>query len=358
MTLLGGSVDDLIPQMQSRDLILKPSKRGFRFHEFLFIISVILLLFRITLGSVDIVLPSALLLISGLLLLRNRAIHKTYVISEKGLIVPSSWLTQRIIPWDEIVDAYIDEVQDDYGTQKEGLRITFDTKWEKLNYTGLADPSILLLEEDYSKDDLNRFLEKLQFFKNQFGKAPDTLNQRLRKQVERAWKGRNRRVIFLWFDSITEIGFMFVLFYIIIFGLTGYANSGLILFGIYVSLGILLFVFYWLTQRPYSILGLRPHELGAVDYLPDDVVTNIRFVLVAEPYPVYLKRAEMIYDHDENRPIQVSNFVQIHPEVVSPGELAHGIAQITGNHAQAKGAKIVLSVGENKTEYTIPIYWR
>ncbi|RMG42466.1 MAG: hypothetical protein D6732_00935 [Methanobacteriota archaeon] len=358
MTLLGGSIDDLIPQMRSEDLILKPKKRGFRFFEILFSISAIALIYRLIINPQNSMLPLALLVISFFLLLRKRAIDRVFVISEQGLVVPSTWLTQRVIPWNEVVDAYLEDVVDEYGNQKKGLRITFDTEWEKLNYTGLSDPSLLLLEDDFDGDRLQRFHERLQFFRKQFGTAPDTLNQRLKKQVERAWHKRNRRIILLWIDSVTEIGFAFLLLSILAFGLTGSLDSWVFVLGLYFSFGILLFVFYWLTQRPYSILGLRPHELGAVDYLPDDVVTNIRFVLVCEPYPVYLKHAEMIYDHDENRPIQVSNFVQIHPEVVSPGELAHGVAQITGNHVQAKGAKITLSVGENETEYTIPIYWR
>lgn len=359
MTLLGGSVDDLIPQMQAEDLVLAPSSKRIRIHEFLLFLVIISFAYRFLSGIGDQFFVHLFLVgLAIVLLFRNRSVSKTYVISERGLVIPSSWLTQRVIPWDEVVEAYIEEVQDDYGNKATGLRIILDTDWSKVNYSGLKDPSILLLEGDFSKDRLEKFLERINFFKNQFGKAPDTLNQRLKKQVKRAWINRNKRIFFLWIDSSTEIAYLFLLLYLFLFGLTGDTSPLLGIIPVYSSISVLLFIFYWLSQRPYSILGLRPHELGAVNYLPDDVVTNIRFVLVAEPYPVHLKRAEIIYDEGENRPIQVEHFVQIHPETVEPGELAHGIAQIAGNHTQAKGAKITLTVGDEETEFTIPIYWR
>ncbi len=358
MTLLGGTVDDLIPQMRQEELTLEPKSKDVKIGNIVFFLTVIVFLIR---GSQSISSRFFFFLVIlgfiGILLLRKNKIQGKYIISDKGLIVPSTWITQKMIPWDEIVEAYIEEVKDQNGEILHALRIILDTDWIKVNTTGMEDSALLLTENEYEFEELKKFHEKIIFFKNQFGKASDTLNERLRKQVFRSWENRNKRAVILWLDVVSESVIYFSLFYLLIYGILGQYPPLSTYLGIFLFFALGLFIFYWSAIRPYSIVGIRPNELGAVNYVPDDVVTNIRFVVVTKPYALYLMEAEFIYDENNDRPLQVADFVQIHPEIVKPGELAHGIAQITGNHVKAKGAVIKFKLEGNDTMYSVPIYW-
>ncbi len=371
MTLLGGSVENLIPQLSQDKLVLRPKPRPWidilgHFMDYLMIISGILVAYRffINLNSNN---TSNLLVVFfnylGALIIyyRYRFIKGTYIITEKGLLVPDTWLTKRLIQWSEIVEIYFEKVTiqgEENDNKQNALRIILDTPWLKVNDTGMQDASLLLLSEDYDVKNLESFKETLELFKNQFGKAPDTLNERLRKQVHRSWTGRNKRIIYLWIDAASQSIFVFFMLFLAFWGLFGFFPHYGVFVTIVISFVLLLLLFYWLILKPYSIVAIRPHELGAVHYVPDDVVTNIRFVAIGLPFSLKMKSCEIIYEEGENRPLQVANFVQIHPEVIAPGELAHGIAQLTGNHIHSKGAIIGFSMGEDDQEYRIEIRWR
>jgi hypothetical protein len=269
-------------------------------------------------------------------------------ISDKGIKVTNFWVRRKLISWSEIVDIIVEE-------NPTVVKIILDTKWARVNTTGMQDIFLEFNINNYERVDLEAFSKELIKYKNQFSKAPDTLNERLRKQVTIAWDKRFLRIFQNWFDSFTKGLYQILVIIIIIYGFSNYLFNQWILATLLIGFAIFLALIYFF-ENPYSIVGIRANELGPVLYLPEEILSNIRFVVMAKPFDIKLKHCEVIYD-EETKIKQISNMIQIHPELIRKGELTHCVAQITGNHSKSNGIIVKFEMGEKSQEFSIEIRW-
>ena len=286
------------------------------------------------------------------LILFQRFNSSIFYYNKDGIRILDMWFRYKKIPWDKIVSFEFLRFRNNAGEEINGILIEFDVKWTRLVNTGLKTPAIALTEKEYDLRNYKSIENRVGKFRRENLAEKDTLNERLRKQVSSAWETRYRRMI-LETMAKSEIFFIPVLVLELV-------SFTLLLTPPFVLLIALLFtiISYFLlvefTNLPYSIVGIRGSELGAVLYNPDELLSNIRFVFMVFPFSAELITAEMIYE--ENTVTQISNFIQIHPKVITPGILTHGNAQISGNHTLSIGITIVFKL--NQEEFKIPVFWK
>lgn len=283
--------------------------------------------------------------------------HLFYKIDENGLQTPYFWFLSKKIQWDEIIDIYEEKVSEQ-ATDLEffALRVTLDTSLLKFNTSGLEEPSILFSEKDFAKQDLDDFFTEFKKFQRLRSATPNTQGQRLTDQVNRAWNGRWKLIFMNIFDSATEFAFYLYLVYLMVFytvELNIWPNLIGILLGSYT---FLLLIFHYI-ERPTSIIGFRANELGPIVYNENDVVSNIRFLVMSKPHPVELTSCELVYDENELSR-SAGNLHQLHPKEIAPGELTHSVAQFLGNHTKSKGVIVTFNYKNDKeAEFQLPIIW-
>ncbi len=362
MSIQGGPVDDVLPPIVKPQTSLKPVHVNFvklRLFDLILLITILSFALKLIFDFVSmkdqLFIPISLLVILTIFtILRDKAYHR-YEIIDKGLLVSDFWFSQRLISWGEFVDLYIDsEVTDERG-EIEGIRIILDTPWLLINKTGLQAPNLFISRTEYDKEEFDRFFDELQRIMNKRKEVPATLNQRLINQVDRAWDGRFKRIFTIWVDNFSEVTYYFLALYLVMGLFFGYTNLIWVFSILWLGYGLFAFVLIYLIHNPYSIVGIRPNELGAVQYLPDDGISNIRFVVYTKPYSIQLEGCSLTYSEDSIK--QFSNLVQIHPKSINPGELAHGVAQITGNQSKAVGATIQFTQNESELVFKVPISW-
>lgn len=279
--------------------------------------------------------------------LKRRAENRVSIV-ENGLLLPNYWFKRKLVKWDEIVEISLNE-------DPNKIEIILDTAWSRVNVTGMQDVIVELSADQYDINNMKGFFEHLQNQRNKLSKAPDTLNERLKKQVDRAWDKRYLRIFENWFDNYSKGVFYLLIFETLFFALTERSLGTVIFTSLAIFYGFGTFLLY-LFEKPYSIIGIRPNELGPVIYLPEEIISNIRFVVMAKPFDIQPVKCEVIYG-DTNTMQQVVNMIQIHPQNISAGELTHGVAQLTGNHSKAVGARIFFKMNDDDEEYQIEIKW-
>jgi len=268
-------------------------------------------------------------------------------IGEEGITVPSYWFLPHFISWKEVVNVQIFE-------EDKMVVLILDTTWKRIVRTGLSDIRIVLDNEGYVMDEFDTIAQTIERYWNQSKKVPDTLNERLMKQVNLAWNSR----YFQWMTDTLD-DFTFGLFLLFEINFIFYIFSGMSLPSIIYFVIIPILVVYTLFANfdvPNSIIAIRPHELGPLLYDDEDVVTSVRFVVMTLPNPLKLHSCEITYLEEQEHP-QPSNFIQIHPKVIEPAELVHCVAQITGRHERADGAIVEFSIGEGDVRHKYQMIW-
>ncbi|MCE7735193.1 MAG: hypothetical protein GPJ54_09970 [Candidatus Heimdallarchaeota archaeon] len=278
-----------------------------------------------------------------------------YYISEKGLIVPYTWLTQKRIELNSIVEIHTEKlIQKDTKTEIDGIRIIIDNPALKFNITGIQESNIILTASDYDKIDLEIFSEELHKYKRNDSRTGNTLAQRLDDQVNRSWFGRWKLIFLNTFDSSTEFGFFFLLIYIILN--VPLENRLRLLFILISVLYILAVLIFNISDRPSSIVGFRGHELGPLLYNEADVLTTVRFITMSQPSNVELIDCELLF---QSEPIsQINELKELHPKEVESGVLTYCVAQFAGNQTKSIGVNIRFRyIDQIEVEYELPIYW-
>ena len=210
--------------------------------------------------------------------LRRMSVKGEYYVDSDGLFVPYSWISRKRIPMDEIVRIQLSELTSTEDQEKHRvLEITLDTPNLKFNTTGLIDTSIYLSEVDFDYERLEAFYHELQTYHRNAGITINTQAERLSLQASRAWNNRWKLIFLRFLDSSTEFGF-----FISILILTNLVTiqSSLITIGFWVIFGIysLLLLIFLVSDRPNTIIGIRPHELGPIFYNEADLVTTISLI--------------------------------------------------------------------------------
>lgn len=343
----------LIPANKKTKSIFSRSPGGFTFP-----LMILAFLFSIYLGFKDnfgnpFYLVLAILLI--LIYIRKNRLKGIYWISEDGLVVPYTWLTTKKLKSTQIINISPEKLTDkDTGVEYDGLRITIDNSGLKFNFTGIQDPSIVLSTINYEKKDLDLFSKELEKLKRNSSGSPNTLPQRLTDQVNNSWFGRWKLVVFNTIDSSTEFAYYLLLFYVILSEFTGNSLT-FFLFTLWIFYFVFVFI-YNISDIPSSIIGIRPHELGALIYNEADLLTTVRFILMSQPETVILLNCELLF---EGQPIsQIHELKELHPTKNEPGMLTYCVAQFLGNHTKSIGANIKFKYsGEDETEFELSVYW-
>lgn len=347
-----GPIEEMFPNYKWPINVLRPLKSG----NFVTRNSVALLLLSAALGAsirlvITPLLYNGLLLGSSLLLLFvelwRHAIRERVEVTEKGILLQNFWITRKLLKWNEIAEAALQTDEDG----KKQFVIGLDTDWSRANTTGMQDTTLILTEEIYG-DAIERFKSEFELHFKQQVKERKTLNERFRKQVRNAWQNRNKRALLNIIDNFTLAIYYTLIIDITTRGLLGF-TFGILVYSVLNGIYLLIIIVVQMLARPYSIVGFRPNEVEALQYLPDDVITNTRFITMCMPYPLELQSCEMIYNGEHYG--QTSRFVQIHPQEIPAGELKLGVGQVTGNHVKADGVKIVYKMQDQ--EFTSEIYF-
>ena len=268
-------------------------------------------------------------------------------ISERGIYVPDMWFTRRFIPWSEIVSV-------DIFDEDKTIILKLDTTWNRIVRTGLSDVQIVIDEGSFVIDDFDTLSMTINRYWNMGKRTPDTLNERITRQVETAWANRYKQWLVDFLDDFSFGIFLLLEIDLVIYVLS---NSSMFPLGYLILIPVLLlFALFATYDVPDNIIAIRPHELGALLYDDEDVVTSIRFIVYAQPNPINLHSCDITYSQEQEHQ-QVTRFIQIHPAKVKPGELTYGVGQVTGNHQKADGAKISFSVGNSEKIHTIDLVW-
>lgn len=289
------------------------------------------------------------------LTMRRMSIKNEYYVDSEGLIVPYSWVSRKRISFDEIVRVQMEELTstDDQSIQRI-LGIVLDTPKLKFNTTGMIDTSIYLSEVDFDYQRLETFYHELQTYHRNAGVTSNTQAERLSLQASRAWNNRWKQIIFRFLDSSTEFG-LFISVLILTNLLTIQSTVITLAFLAILAIYCLIVLVFLISDRPHTIIGIRPHELGPIFYNEADLVTTIRFIIISYPIGVKLENCDLIFKDD---PLpQNYKLEQLHPAETEPGALSYGVAQYVGNHSKANGANITFSFVSDETEFTVPIYW-
>ncbi|MHA2172693.1 MAG: hypothetical protein ACXAB7_22700 [Candidatus Kariarchaeaceae archaeon] len=297
-----------------------------------------------------------ILVISLLGYQRQKQVKGTYLLTKDGIIMPFTWLSRTTIQWKQIVSVSEEEfIEKTTNKIFKGIRIEVDTPLIIFNTTGMTAPTILLSSKDYLETDLVNFAKQIQSFRQQIPSVPNTLAQRLIDQVDRSWSTRYHYLMLQTIDSVTELLFIIILLDGLLRGIFDYTVFPLLGGGILLGYTLIVLLYQYL-EKPAAIIGIRPHELGAILYDDSDIITTIRFILISRPHTVKLINCELIYQNESLS--QIDRFKQIHPETILPGELTYCIAQIYGNHTKSDGAKIQFSYGDqSELVFEVPIYW-
>ncbi|MHA2249987.1 MAG: hypothetical protein ACXAD7_06475 [Candidatus Kariarchaeaceae archaeon] len=290
--------------------------------------------------------------------IRKMQIREKYIVTETGLILPYTWITTKLIPWDHITTVVEDElVEKNSGNKFKGLQLELDTTLIRLNTTGMNPPRMIFSSRDYNEEDLTNFTNQINRNKSESAQPPNTLAQRLSDQVNRSWENRYRLLTLNVVDSVSELLLHLLIAEVITVGIMDYSLwpwiGGILLISYF-----LIILIYQFLEIPSAIIGIRPHELGPILYDDADIITTIRFIIACKPFTVVLKYCEVIIPDDTLS--QINQLKEIHPLEISPGKLTHGVVQIYGNHSKSIGAKIQFSYAEQYDEemlYEIPIYW-
>jgi hypothetical protein len=287
---------------------------------------------------------------------RQRQVKGTFQLTKDGVIMPFTWLSRATIQWNQIV-AVSEEEFIEKATNKiyKGIRLELDSPLIIFNTTGMTTPTLLLSSKDYLETDLTDFAKQIHDFRQQITSVPNTLAQRLIDQVDRSWSVKYQYLILKTSDSVTELLFIIILVDGLLRGVINYSVFPLLGGAILFIYGLIILLYHYL-EKPAAIIGIRPHELGAILYDDSDIITTIRFILISRPHTVKLINCELIYQNESLS--QIDRFKQVHPETIPPGELTYCIAQMYGNHTKSDGVKIRFSY-ENQTEliFEVPIYW-
>ena len=287
-----------------------------------------------------------------LVIILQRFNSPTIYYNKDGIRILDMWFRYRKLSWDKIISIDFLKFRNDAGKELNGLLIEFDDEWTRLVNTGLKNSAIALTEDAYYLQDYKTIEKQVAKFRREFMAKTDTLNERLRKQVMFAWKSRHRRMVL---ESIAKFEFLLIpLLLLELIANTFMLTPPIVLLAALSTVALSYFLLIEFTNLPYSIVGIRGSELGAVLHNPDELLSNIRFIFIACPYPVELISAEMIYD--EGKVKQISNFIQIHPQRIDPGVLTHGNAQISGNHTHSAGMTITFKL--NQEQFKLPVVWK
>ncbi|MHA2098577.1 MAG: hypothetical protein ACW99A_07810 [Candidatus Kariarchaeaceae archaeon] len=342
----------LLPSSKKNKSLLQRSPD--RYYFSMVIISVFYLIIRWIQNLNSIILLISTIIILGLYIQKNR-IKDMYFISEKGFIVPYSWITQKQIQIDNIVEIYNEKlIESETGDEHTGIRITLDHQGLKFNTTGINEPNIILSSQKYDIGDLELFAEEIRKYKRNSSGIANTSAQRLTDQVNRSWNGRWKLIFFNTLDSSSEFGFLLLLLSLITTGVLGKGILPLF-YAIYLlyTLSVLMFNIF---DRPSAIIGIRIHELGALLYNEADLLTTVRFIMMGYPENIRLLDCEILFDGE---PIsQINDLKELHPEEIEAGSLTYCVAQFVGNQTKSIGANIHFSYASDREQtYELPIYW-
>ncbi len=343
----------LTPSKNTLPLIRRPHEV---FILVLILISIISALIKIS--NTDSLIYLVLSIVIFYIYFRNLKIDGIYLAKENGLRIPYTWLSQKKIPWKDIISSEIIEVtDDDKHSTSQLLRIELDTTLVRFNTTGLIAPYLFLSSKTYNEADLRFFNQDIADYKGKSSKPPNTLAQRLNDQVDRAWKYRNRIAILNIFDAFTE-AFYLIMILEILLNLLVPNNLWYPIGGILLGIYLLILGFMQILERPRAIVGIRAKEFGALSYNEAEMVTEVHFMAIIFPYTIQFKSFEFL--HTSDNITQIDRVKQIEPENIEPGILTHVTTQIMGNHGKADGVKIQFNYVEREHEdilYEIPIYW-
>ena len=296
-----------------------------------------------------------MLLLVILLFWRKMTVRGTYKIDTRGLIIPYSWITRKLIPWDSIIDYRETKATDNDNNEVFAIYLGLDTKLLKFNISGLKDPSIVLTTNEFEQEGLKNLLDEIIRFKQKSTRTPNSVTQRIMDQVNIAWNKRWLLALINTLDYFSEFLFYLLIFESVLYGVvlvSLFPIFGLVLSGVTL---ILIFIIQ-IGNKPKAIVGIRSNELGALIYNEEEVITMVRFVVISYPHTIHFENCELIFD---DRGIsQIEKLKQIQPELVEAGELRHGVAQILGNHTKAVGAKIFFSYKETNDDITYEITMR
>lgn len=299
----------------------------------------------------------AIYILVGLLFFKMNSIRGIYQITEKGLVIPYTWFTQKHISWKEITkveNILLKDLENDKPLY--AVQLELDTNLTKFNTSGLKNPDLTITEKDYDKEMLESFYKELQNKMASYANTPDTLAERLSNLVDRSWFGRKKLLLINLVDTLTETLLYLLLIDLVVMGLFG--SSIFPVFGM-----ILLALVFFLTlllqfgSLPQAIVGMRPHELGPLMYYEAELISDVRIIVKSYPHSIEITDCEMIYAEDAIK--QVEKVKDIQPDEINPGKLQYVIIQMRGNHTKAKGAIISFKYPEIKdnTKYEIEILW-
>ncbi len=300
------------------------------------------------------------LLLLGILLfiifIRKESIDGTYRINDDGLSVPYSWLTRKQIPLKNILDAYMTRIRDaiNKDIDYDGLQFELDTPLVKYNTTGMHTPNIILTTQRYDIDDLNHFLEQVKHYLDKITVAPDTLAERLRKQVNIAWRSRWKLFVLNTFDMIIEFIFYIMIIELVLRSIFKYSLFPII-GTVLIIITFLLAIFVQYMNLPAAIVGIRPNELEPLVYLENDTLTNVKFMVMSYPNTIVIKDVKLKLPETAMK--QIMRVIQIQPKNISPGELTHVVAQVLGNHTRATGAIVQFEYKGKDQLYEVEISW-
>jgi hypothetical protein len=324
-----------------------------RYYLVLVISSTLLLFIRWLRDLNSIVALFTLLIILGISIQKNR-IKETYYVSDDGLIVPYTWISNKRIKLENIVEINNEKlIEKETSQEYDGIRIKLDHSGLKFNTTGITEPNIVLSSEKFYKSDLDQFAEEVRKYKRDSSGVTNTLAQRLTDQVNRSWNGRWKLIIFNVLDSSSEFGFILLLIYIVMSELVDVGLSVFLIIYLLYIIGVLGFN---ILDRPSAIVGIRSHELGALVYNEADLLTTVRFIFMGMPDKIKLLNCELLFEGD---PIsQVNELRELHPEVIEAGSLTYCVAQFVGNQTKSIGANIQFCyLADPDQSYQLPVYW-
>ena len=104
-----------------------------------------------------------------LIFVQKNRIKGMYGISEKGFVIPYTWLTQKRIDLKSIVEIRYDKlIEKDTNSEIDGIQIVIDHPVLKFNTTGIQDSNIVLTSSNYDKTDLEVFAEEFNKYKRKY----------------------------------------------------------------------------------------------------------------------------------------------------------------------------------------------
>ncbi len=313
------------------------------------VIAIVALIIRSVYSDISTVHVTLLVLIILLKYLETISTGK-YSIIEEGILVPYTSFTRKLISWKNIINIHEVSLEDIHG-----YAVELDTSLLKFNTTGMTEPSLYLTEDEFERDNLDKFINTLRSKKDAKAIVPNTLAERLDKQVDRAWNGRYRRFTINMLDGVINTMIYLVIIEILlwnIFGISLFPWIG----GIVIASLLIISVIIHFDTMPNAIIGIRPNELGPLIYDESNLITSVRFMLKSYPNDVELLNCTMINPEENIK--QVESLKEIQPEIIKSGELTHAVAQIRGNHSKSVGASIAFRYSDDKdTTYTIDLLW-